>query len=355
MVNSPFSFENLAAGSSIIGRETQVSQAVSVLKKTNKSIVIYENPRSGKETVVREVLARLTSDNKRILLCEMDLFNIRTFAEFISLFRMKLYECSKVAFKDSLLPFSVNLESVPNAKLFEIPQLFAQEADMQMIVYIKEFQVTATFDEEDKVSLEFLDKLWSKQTNVKYILTGSSVNIMRDIFEQRKLFYSFTTRIELPELEKSEVCRFISSSFINLGRVIEAEEAMAIYDVGGGNMWYIKQICMICCSMPAGYLNRRLVNQAKEALLSLHSARFTQIMFDLTQNQINLLRAIIDGVVKFSSAEILEKYKLNSSANVFRIKEALAKKEVITFDKEESVRIIDRLFEYWLRTCYFSR
>ncbi|MBP9992990.1 MAG: ATPase, partial [Bacteroidales bacterium] len=80
-----------------------------------------------------------------------------------------------------------------------------------------------------------------------------------------------------------------------------------------------------------------------------------RVMFDLTSNQINLLRADVDGVSRFSSAEIIERYNLNSSANVFRIKEALVKKEVITFDDEEKAHIQDPLFEYWLRNYYFAK
>ena len=54
-----------------------------------------------------------------------------------------------------------------------------------------------------------------------------------------------------------------------------------------------------------------------------------------------------------SSAEMVERYRLNSSANVARVKDALQKKEVITFDNEDNARIIDPLFAYWLRNYYF--
>ena len=58
-------------------------------------------------------------------------------------------------------------------------------------------------------------------------------------------------------------------------------------------------------------------------------------------------------VKKLSSAEMVERYRLNSSANVARVKDALQKKEVITFDSEDNARIIDPLFAYWLRNYYF--
>ena len=75
---------------------------------------------------------------------------------------------------------------------------------------------------------------------------------------------------------------------------------------------------------------------------------------NLTANQINFLKAVCDGAQKFSSAEVLKKYRLNSSANVFRLKEALSKKEIITFDADDRASMIDPMFEHWLKERYFK-
>ena len=77
-------------------------------------------------------------------------------------------------------------------------------------------------------------------------------------------------------------------------------------------------------------------------------------MEDLTTHQISLLKAIVDGVVRFSSADVIRKYGLNSSANVKRVKDALTKKEVLVFDENDAPQIIDPLFEYWVRNYYFE-
>ena len=79
-------------------------------------------------------------------------------------------------------------------------------------------------------------------------------------------------------------------------------------------------------------------------------------MNDLTTFQVSLLKAIIDGYTKFSTAEVIRKYSLNSSANVRRLKDALMKKEILTFvgDDERPV-IFDPLFEYWLKNTYFKQ
>ena len=76
---------------------------------------------------------------------------------------------------------------------------------------------------------------------------------------------------------------------------------------------------------------------------------------DLTDHQMSLMRAVLDGVVKFSASDVIEKYHLNSSANVRRVKDALKKKEILTFNEKDEPVILDPLFEYWLIKYYLER
>lgn len=89
-------------------------------------------------------------------------------------------------------------------------------------------------------------------------------------------------------------------------------------------------------------------------MLSVHTPKFFSIMSDLTAFQERFLKAILDGNVKFSTAEVIAKYRLNSSANVKRLRDALMKKEVVRFNEKDEPEIMDPLFEYWLRKEYFK-
>ena len=94
--------------------------------------------------------------------------------------------------------------------------------------------------------------------------------------------------------------------------------------------------------------------QALKSLLSIHEPRFLSIVDDLTDHQLSLLRAVLDGVTKFSASDVIEKYGLNSSANVRRVKDALKKKEVLTFNEKDEPVILDPLFEYWITKYFFE-
>ena len=349
----PFGYDKVAAGSGILGRRSEIDIVASTLA-SGKSIAVIGAPRSGKETIVSEALSRLRARGEKSILCQMDFFNIRTKEDFYALWKKTMKEISGEANRNSLLPYDIDTEFVSDRQSLDLPQIIAEEASTAIIIYIKQFQNLLTFEDET-FRLEDFDRSWSKHSRVRYIMTGSYINSMKYIFEERRLFYSMVRALEIKPLDKREVCEYITTAFLNVGRVIEAEEALEIYEIASGNIWYVNQICSFCYAMPAGYVNRKIVNQARDCLLAIHSPRFLQTMLDLTSNQINFLRAVVDGVQKFSSSEIMEKYRLNSSANVFRLKDALQKKEVITFTSEDDAIVIDPLFEYWLRNCYFAQ
>ena len=94
---------------------------------------------------------------------------------------------------------------------------------------------------------------------------------------------------------------------------------------------------------------------ALRTVISVHEPRFMAIVDDLTDHQLSLVKAVLDGVVRFSAFDVIEKYALNSSANVRRVKDALKKKEVLTFNEKDEPVILDPLFEYWLRKYFWGK
>ena len=120
-------------------------------------------------------------------------------------------------------------------------------------------------------------------------------------------------------------------------------------------MWYLNHFTSICDTMSRGYINEGILMEALKTIISIHEPRFYAIVNDLTDHQLSLLLAILDGVTRFSASEVIEKYRLNSSANVRRVKDALKKKEVITFNEKDEPVILDPLFEYWVSNYFFER
>lgn len=348
-----FDFDKPATGNQLLGRREEIRLLADTLTEKKKSAVIYDAPKSGKNTLIVNALRLMKDRRQDYVLCEIDLFKVRTYEDFLACFKKAITDCFKEVNRNSLLPFNIDFRNLPAAKILEVPQLIAEESGRMLVIYLKEFQNIATI-EDGEFKLEQLEQMWSKQGNVRYIFSGSFVNMMKGIFEDRKVFYYMANPISLKPIARQDTVDYIVTSCLNVGRVINQAEAEEIYRITSGNLWYIKQLCSFCYAFPAGYITSTVVAEAEAALLHNCLPRFMQTMLDLTPNQINFLKAVIDGVQKFSSQEVLDKYRLNSSANVFRLKDALKKKEVITFDKDDIAHILDPLFEYWLRNFYFT-
>jgi len=71
----------------------------------------------------------------------------------------------------------------------------------------------------------------------------------------------------------------------------------------------------------------------------------------LTAKQLGLLRAVLAGEAELTAAATIQRYRLGTSANVARMKAALAARELIDVTGSQ-VEVLDPVFAHWLRTRY---
>ena len=187
-------------------------------------------------------------------------------------------------------------------------------------------------------------------------MTGSSVNAMKYIFAEKKYFYRQVVHLPIQNVESREVIEHVVRGFLyGSGKSFERDLAMGACELFKCNMWYINHLASICDRLSKGFINEGIMMEALRAMISIHEPRFMNMINDLTDHQVSLLKAVLDGVVKFSASDVIEKYHLNSSANVRRVKDALRKKEVITFNEKDEPVVLDPLFHYWLENHYFVK
>ncbi|MCK9626053.1 MAG: hypothetical protein M0R23_06305 [Bacteroidales bacterium] len=351
-MEAPFSYNKIYSGINFISRKKDII-LISDCLKAKKSITLYSAPKTGKQSLIQQSLNILNKEEYNYILCQIDLFNVRNKKQFISAFGNEMLSLSRRLNIGSILPFDIQIEKLSENEIINLPEKIAEKHNKNVIIYFKEFQNILLFEDGEEF-IETLENIWTRQHETTYIFTGSFINSMKYIFEEKKYFFNHIENIIPSKLSQDAVVEYIISGFLSTGRVIEQEQALEIYNITDGNPWYINHLCSICYSLPIGYVNSNIVNKVKEILLSIHVPNFMQIVENLTENQLNFLKAVLDEVPRFSSSEILEKYKLNSSANVFRLKDALKKKEVITFDKDDNAQIIDPMFKYWLKNYYFK-
>ena len=345
-----FAYEKPADGAQFIARNEETARLVKCVKNKKKA-VIYGSPKTGKTSLVRNALTVLKKSGYRDLVIRLDLFNIRSKAQFLEILSRELLPVFDRYNILSPLPLDIDTANISDNMLMDLPDMMAQHFGLNMVIYFMEFQNILSFDQGEKFLADYAAVL-RKHTSVSYIFSGSCINRMKYIFNELGNFGDIE-KIYLGAIDRKPFTNYIISTFQRTGRVIEQDMAEEIYDFCKGHPWYTQHFASICYDSTIGYINQNIITHAKESLIYVHDSTFREVMRDLTNNQVNFLMAVNEKVTRFCSADILEQYSLISSAHVARVRDSLLKKEIITMDDDGNVSLIDPLFEYWLKYYYF--
>ncbi len=385
MMDGPFIYDKFVTGKNFIGRKSECNTLHNLLEN-RENVCMYEPPKTGKMSVIRQCIFNMRLAGKQFAVADVNLFNVRTTGAFLKKFGAAVirsvasapaeYEetvrslLSGTGFVFDFEKFSesdeiLSLTSAPDADdiqgILDLPGKIAAMKGMDFIVVIEEFQALLKLGEteyEDIFRMLALTMAEQKKQDGHYasfILVGSKVNAMKHIFEEKKYFYRAAEHLPLRRIEDRMQIDHVVRGFLTEGKVVENDLVAGVVTLFKGNIWYLNNFAAICDSLSKGYMNEGILMDALGMLISLHEPKFQAMADDLTGHQLSFMKAVLDGESRFSSIETVEKYGLNSSANVRRVKDALKKKEIITFNEKDEPEILDPLFEYWLNKFYFER
>ncbi len=378
-MDTPFIYDRYVTGKNFIGRRPECLSLENLLS-AGEHVAIYDPAKSGKRSLIHQTLFNMKMGGKTFVSADLNLFNTRTAEGFLTRFGSAAIRsaCSTPdEYRTTIETFLGNTHFVFDQKrfsqfdevvslnwspdkndiraMFLLPSKIAESRECSFIMILEEFQNILKYDGGEDI-LKCMEDIFREGTGrCSYILTGSMVNAMKYIFEDKKFFYRMVEHLPLRPVEDKDIIEYVVKGFLSSGKVIERDLLLGTCKLFRNNLWYINHFISICDSMSKGYINEGILMEALRSILSIHEPRFCTIMNNLTDFQISFLKAVLDGVVKFSSTEIIDKYGLNSSANVKRVKDALMKKEIITFNEREEPVIMDPLFNYWVEKYYFER
>lgn len=379
-MDSPFPYSQYVTGKNFVGRRNDVILLGNLLSQ-GEHVVLSEPPKTGKTSLVQQTLYSLRLKGVTFSVGQFSALNIRTPETFLlrlgsTLLKMvgntpleyadlarRFLDGSHFVFdplayetEGRLLSLNWDLEEADVAVMLGLPFRLAQERGDRLILIIDDFQCLSLLEDPDALLRPLSASLKENRENKRfsYIFSGSGVNAMKGIFQGSLLFHRLAERVKLSPLDELEMADHVQRGFMSAGKVVEKELLQGACRLFKGHPWYINHFASICDGMTRGYLMEPGLVEALGCLISVHEPRFVEIVSSLTTHQVSLLRATVDGVTRFSSAEVIRRYGLNSSANVKRVKDALMKKEVLLFDEDDQPSIIDPLFEYWVRKYYFE-
>ena len=381
-MDTPFVYDRFVTGKNFIGRKTECT-ILSNLLESGEHVYLYGRPKSGKMSIVQQVLFNRRMSGRQFMVAHASLSNVRNLEQFLLKFGTAVikavastageyeslivkylegthfvFDRSRFASCDEVVSLNWTPDMNDVYKMIRLPQRIAEEKGRTYYVILEDFQNLMLADEYDDVfklmEEMFRERNRMQQASASFVITGSQVNAMKYIFAEKKFFYRQIEHLPLQKVDNMEISEHIVKGFMVSGKVLDRELAKGAVELFRGQMWYLNHFTSICDNLTRGYINEGILMEALKILISIHEPRFMAIVNDLTDHQLSLLRAVLDGVVKFSASEVIEKYALNSSANVRRVKDALKKKEVLTFNEKDEPLILDPLFEYWVSKKYFE-
>ncbi len=377
-----FVYDNHVTGRNFVGRKTECT-VLSNLLEAGENVCLYEVPKGGKTSVVQQSLYNMRASGKPFVVAYVDVFNVRTKREFLkklggAVIRAAyatpsdyasaiarhlpgthfVFDAAQFASKEDIVCMNWDADDNDIYMMASLPYRISEEMGRPMYVVFKEFQnVMQAHDFEDIFKVMervFAERDRTARNKAAYVFCGSMVNAMKYIFAEKKYFYRQVNHLPLSPIDDKDAIEHVVRGFRLNGKVIERDLALGACKLFRCEMWYMNQFFSICDSMSKGFINEAILVDALNALIAVHEPRFKVLVNDLTDHQLSLLRAVLDGVVKFSASDVIERYRLNSSANVRRVKDALRKKEIITFNEKDEPVILDPLFEYWVSKYYFE-
>ena len=371
MEENPFVFGKAVEGSFFTDRTKDAEHLEANLTHGINTILISPR-RWGKTSLVKKVISNVTRPDIKIIY--IDIFSCKSEYDFyrqlataiIQQTSSKIEEwmvtakeflsrlITKVSFSpDSIQEYALSFEfpdkDSSEQDILQLPERIAQKKGLRLVICLDEFQQVAEFQD----SITFQKKLrsvWQHQQNVCYCLFGSKRHLMTELFsDTSNPFYKFGDMMFLKKIPTEEWIPFICRKYKDTGKVITEKQAERICKVTENLSSYVQHLSWIVWYKANPVTTNEMIDFSVDELLEQNKVFFQREVEGLTELQLNLLKAVANGVdTGFSKKEIIKKYRLESSANVQGIKKAMIKKDLIDVDGGV-ITFNDPIFKLWIK------
>lgn len=374
----PFIFGKLPDGDNFTDREEDSTYLEARFKSLGNTTIISPR-RWGKTSLVEHVANKIRRENENMKVCLVDIFNVRDEMDFYEQFANEILKQTSNKWEEIVgnakrflarlsptvslsvnqqvkISFSVNLDVIRRSQddILDLPETIAKDKGINLIVCVDEFQSISDFPE----SLAFQRKLrahWQRHRDVGYCLYGSKRTMLLDIFSNPVMpFYKFGDILFLQKISNENWGAFIKKRFEDTNKKITSEQARYLAETVDNHPYYVQQLAQQSWLRTNTSCNTKIIDESLQGIKNQLSLLFTGQVETMAATQLNFLKAVINGETTFASQENLKRYKLGSSANLTRIKNALISREIIDITTKK-VEILDPVFKLWLKEDYFKQ
>jgi hypothetical protein len=375
MMNAPFQYGTLATKENFVDRVEDRAQLKSFLS-SHINVMLISPRRWGKSSLVKVAMEELQNEDKDIRVCFIDAFSIGSEAEFYRIFASQVIACAssklerriqdakkfltgvvpQVVIKDDATNFmAFDVKFIPQEQdkmdILRLPETLAEAKNIKIIVCIDEFQQLANLPGYKNMEGK-MRSAWQQQQHVTYCLYGSKRHMMMDIFNNANSpFYRFGQMLFLDKIPKTEWMPFIKESFKKTGKHISDTFASQVCDTVECHSWYLQQLCYFIWNATTEEVTEQTFQYGLHQLVNTNSPMFLSDTESLAPSQIEMLRAIKDGVQQLSSMEAKRLYALGNPNTISKNKKVLKEKDVIEETKGK-LAFVDPVYHLWFSRNY---
>jgi hypothetical protein len=374
-MNKAFNYGKLAEADYFTNREKETVWLMNQIKQGINCAIIAPR-RWGKSSLVNRVAKKMSG--KQIKFCFIDLYNIRTEEEFINAYGSQILKATANSAEDvvkniksiikGIIPeisigadpsgtfevsFHIRDQKKQLSEILDLPEKIAIAKNIQVVVCIDEFQNISYLND----GLAWQKKLrahWQKHQHCNYVLYGSRKHLMLEFFTKNSMpFYKFGETLFLDKINTSYWIPFIMDRFAKTGKKIDATSAETIAKTMKEHPYFVQQLSMVVWHNTVNVVQKNAIAQSLEDLFDQYTILYQKITEELSNQQLNFLKAICLNTQNLSSKAVLHQFQLGTSANIIRMREALEKKELIDIIGKQ-ITMNDPLYEMWLMHRYFK-
>lgn len=370
-MENPFVFGKSVEGNYFTDRAEETKRLESNLTHGINTVLISPR-RWGKTSLVKKVIDSNKRDDVKFVL--VDMFYCKSEGAFYHLLANEVIRQTsskldewidngkrflsnitpKFSFgSDPMNDFAISFEWNPkdgtDIEILQLPEKIAEKKGIRVVVCFDEFQQIGLFDDP----LNFQKKVrsvWQHQQNTTYCLFGSKMHMMESMFsDTTRPLYKFGDMMFLKKIPTNEWVTFIIRQFAGTGKHISEVQAEKICNITDNLSSYVQQLAWIVWYKAESDVTDEMIDEAVNDLLEQNKVFFQRDIESLTELQLNFLVALADGIEKgLTTRNVIQKYRLVSSANVQGIKRSLQAKEFIDTE-DDSIFISDPIFKLWIK------
>lgn len=374
-MNAPFQYGTLATKENFVDRVEDRAQLKSFLS-SHINVMLISPRRWGKSSLVKVAMEELQNEAKDVRVCFIDAFSIGSEAEFYRTFASQVIACAstkmerriqdakkfltgvvpQVVIKDDVTNFmAFDVKFVPQEQdkmdILRLPETLAVAKNIRIVVCIDEFQQLANLPDYKNMEGK-MRSAWQQQEHVTYCLYGSKRHMMMDIFNNANSpFYRFGQILFLDKIAKLEWMPFIRESFEKTGKHISEDFASQVCDVVECHSWYLQQLCYFIWNATTEAVTEQIFHYGLRQLINTNSPMFLSDTESLAPSQLEMLRAIKDGVQQLSSVETKNTYALGNPNTINKNKKVLRDKDIIE-ERKGKLWFVDPVYRLWFSQEY---